>query len=96
MALSAGKGTQYMVLDMSSSNLKLAVGSYNNKTGVVSVEKVGVVPLELDSINDGQISDSFGINMALNFVLEFLYDRFFVFRDSIDTNSLAKKKDARD
>ena len=37
-----------------------------------------------------------GINMALNFVLEFLYDRFFVFRDSIDTNSLAKKKDARD
>ena len=37
-----------------------------------------------------------GINMALNFVLEFLYDRFFVFRDSIDTNSLAKKKGARD
>ena len=33
-----------------------------------------------------------GINMALNFVLEFLYDRYFVFRDSIDTNSLAKKK----
>ena len=37
-----------------------------------------------------------GINMVLNFVLEFLYDRFFVFRDSIDTNSLAKKQDARD
>ena len=65
MALSAGKGTQYMALDMSSSNLKLAVGSYNSKTGVVSIEKVGVVPLELDSINDGQIADSFGINMAL-------------------------------
>ena len=32
-----------------------------------------------------------GINMVLNFVLEFLYDRFFVFRDSIDTNKLAKK-----
>lgn len=32
------------------------------------------------------------INMVLNFVLEFLYDRFFVFRDSIDTNELAKKK----
>lgn len=31
------------------------------------------------------------INMAANFVLEFLYDRFFVFRDSIDTNNLAKK-----
>ena len=65
MALSTVKGTQYMVLDMSSSNLKLAVGSYNSKTGVVSIEKVGVVPLELDSINDGQIGDSFGINMAL-------------------------------
>ncbi len=31
------------------------------------------------------------LNMAANFVLEFLYDRFFVFRDSIDTNELAKK-----
>ena len=26
------------------------------------------------------------INMVLNFVLEFLYDRFYVFRGSIDTN----------
>jgi hypothetical protein len=34
--------------------------------------------------------------MLLNFLLEFLYDRFFVFRDSIDTDSLAKKQDARD
>lgn len=32
-----------------------------------------------------------GINMAMNFVLEFLYDRFVVFRDSIDTNHLSKK-----
>ena len=32
-----------------------------------------------------------GINMLLNFVLEFLYDRFYVFRGSIDTNELAKK-----
>ena len=32
-----------------------------------------------------------GINMLLNFVLEFLYDRFYVFRNSIDTNDLAKK-----
>lgn len=31
------------------------------------------------------------INMVLNFVLEFLYDRFFVFRNSIDTNDRAKK-----
>lgn len=32
------------------------------------------------------------INMVMNFVLEFLYDRFFVFRKSLDTNELAKKK----
>ncbi len=30
--------------------------------------------------------------MLTNFVLEFLFDRFFVFRKSIDTNYLAKKK----
>lgn len=35
-----------------------------------------------------------GLNMAMNLVLEFLYDRFFVFRDSIDTNALAKKEQA--
>ena len=35
-----------------------------------------------------------GLNMAMNFVLEFLYDRFFVFRDSIDKNTLAKKEQA--
>ena len=32
-----------------------------------------------------------GLNMAANFVLEFLYDRFFVFGKSLDTNALAKK-----
>ena len=36
------------------------------------------------------------INMILNFVLEYLYDRFVVFRDSIDTNALAKKRDERE
>ena len=35
------------------------------------------------------------INMIANFVLEFLYDRFFVFRDSLDTNSVAKKRDRK-
>ena len=35
------------------------------------------------------------LNMAANFVLEFLYDRFFVFRDSLDTNSVAKKRDRK-
>ena len=33
------------------------------------------------------------INMLANFVLEYLYDRFFVFKNSLDTNDLAKKKE---
>ena len=32
------------------------------------------------------------INMALNFVTEYLYDTFVVFRGTIDTNDLAKKQ----
>jgi len=32
-----------------------------------------------------------GINMALNLVTEYLYDRFVVYRNSIDTNERAKK-----
>ncbi len=36
-----------------------------------------------------------GINMVCNFVLEFLYDRFVVFRDSLDTNSVAKKAEEK-
>ena len=32
------------------------------------------------------------LNMVVNFVLEFLYQRFFVFRDSIDTNEVARKQ----
>ena len=33
-----------------------------------------------------------GINMVSNFVLEFLYDRFVVFRSSLDTNDRAQKE----
>jgi Predicted membrane protein len=33
-----------------------------------------------------------GINMALNLTTEYLYDRFVVFRGSIDTNERARKK----
>ena len=32
------------------------------------------------------------INMVLNFILEFLYDRFFVFRGSIDTKKTNQRK----
>ena len=35
------------------------------------------------------------INMLINFVTEFLYQRFFVFRDTIDTNDIAAKKNER-
>lgn len=31
------------------------------------------------------------INMALNLTTEYLYDRFFVFKNTIDTNNIAKK-----
>ena len=34
--------------------------------------------------------------MALNLVTEFLYDRFVVFRDSIDTNDIAQKHKAEE
>lgn len=33
-----------------------------------------------------------GINMALNLTTEYLYDRFFVFAKSIDTNNRAERK----
>ena len=33
-----------------------------------------------------------GINMVINFVTEFLYQRLFVFKDSIDTNAEARKE----
>ncbi|MEI3101720.1 MAG: GtrA family protein [Oscillospiraceae bacterium] len=35
------------------------------------------------------------MNMAANFILEYLYDRFVVFRKSLDTNSIAKKHAAQ-
>lgn len=35
------------------------------------------------------------LTMALNFVTEYLYDRFVVFRSSIDTNDIARKSEER-
>ena len=32
------------------------------------------------------------LNMLLNFVTEYLFDRLVVFRDSIDTNDVAERK----
>ena len=36
-----------------------------------------------------------GLNMLLNFVTEFLFDRYVVFRNSIDTNDIAAKERTR-
>lgn len=36
------------------------------------------------------------INMIANFVLEYLYDRFFVFGKTIDTNERAKKQEEKE
>lgn len=33
-----------------------------------------------------------GINMALNFVTEFIFDKYVVFRNTLDTNDIAKKE----
>lgn len=33
-----------------------------------------------------------GLNMVLNLILEFFYDKYVVFRGSIDTNDIAQKK----
>ena len=35
------------------------------------------------------------LNMAANFILEYLYDRLVVFRGSIDTNALAQKQNSQ-
>ena len=64
-----GKGAQQLVIDASSSNLKVAVGSYNYKTGVVNIDKAGIIPLDAETINDGAISDTFGVVMALKHAL---------------------------
>lgn len=36
------------------------------------------------------------LNMAANFILEYLFQRFVVFRDSIDTNDIAQKNKKQD
>ncbi len=57
--------TQDIAIDVSSSNLHLVLGSYNRKSGYVSVEKACDIQLELETINDGVVADQFGVVMAL-------------------------------
>ena len=65
MDFSIGRGGSELVIDCSSSDLKIAVGNYNPKSGNVSIDTIGIIPLETDAINDGAIADSFGIVMAV-------------------------------
>lgn len=60
-----GKGSSTLVVDTSSSNLKVLTGSHNPKTGVISVDKAAVVNTEADTVADGLVSDNFGMVMAL-------------------------------
>lgn len=52
-------------IDASSSNLRMVIGSHNRKSGLVTVEKSGLIPLESETIADGVVSDQFGVVMAL-------------------------------
>jgi len=52
-------------VDASSSNLRLVVGGYNRKSGLVVIEKASMIPLESETITDGVVSDQFGVVMAL-------------------------------
>ena len=52
-------------------------------------ELFGLVPEHRPEWNEYLVT---ALNMIINFVTEFLYQRFVVFKDSIDTNSLAQKE----
>lgn len=52
-------------IDASSSNLRMVVGGYNRKSGLVVIEKSSMIPLESETITDGVVSDQFGVVMAL-------------------------------
>lgn len=58
-------GDSLVSIDAASSNLHLVLGSYNHKSRTVQVDKANIVHLEPDTINDGAISDQFGVVMAL-------------------------------
>ena len=64
MALGSGSSREISI-DVSSSNMKMVLGGYNRKTGMESIDKIGIIPLESDTIAEGDISDQFGVVMAL-------------------------------
>ena len=81
-------------------NRKFTFKSANNvPVAMLKVACYYAVFTPLSTLLERWIADSLGwngylvtaINMILNFVTEYLYDTFVVFRGSIDTNDLAKK-----
>jgi len=58
-------GGSIVSIDASSSNLRLVVGGFNRKSGIVEIDKFSTIPLEPETIADGVISDQFGVVMAL-------------------------------
>lgn len=81
-------------------NRKFTFQSANNvPVAMLKVAAFYAVFTPLTTIGGGYLVDTLGWNdflveiltMALNFVTEYLYDRFVVFRGSIDTNDIAKK-----
>ena len=82
-------------------NRKFTFKSANNvPVAMLKVACYYAVFTPLSTLLERLLADTLGwngylvtaINMALNLVTEFLYQRFYVFRDSIDTNDLAKKE----
>lgn len=81
-------------------NRKFTFQSANNvPIAMLKVAAFYAVFTPVTTIAGGYLVDSCGWNdflveiltMLLNFVTEYLYDRFVVFRKSIDTNDIAKK-----
>ena len=81
-------------------NRKFTFKSANNvPVAMLKVACYYAVFTPLSTLLERLLADSLGwngylvtaINMILNFVTEYLYDTFVVFRGSIDTNDLAKK-----
>lgn len=81
-------------------NRRFTFRSANNvPVAMLKVAAYYLVFTPLSTMLGSYLADSLGwndflvtaINMALNFVTEYLYDTFVVFRGTIDTNDLAEK-----
>ena len=57
---------------------------------------VATIEQSLASIGDWGFIIGLGTCMIINFVLEFLWQQFVVFRGKVDTNNLAKKEQEKD